>query len=282
MSSKKTNTGNHGSNKGGDFRFFKNASLQGLVSPRLSAKALESLQKLDLLLQETELDKDSSSTTAGVIELDGHKYFLKRYNNKNFKRKLKNSVRQTRPFKVLKTSQAVSAAGVFVPEIYAALNYRRGLLLESSYLLSSFLESAKTAGQVIQSLSGEENFKIFMNKICRVLVKIHNAGIMHGDVKISNILINRNDKNSYDIGLLDFDGSRCYPEALPARRRARDLARLISSYLLTCRHRALAVKHLEELSDCFARKYYDISGIDLRSERLTQRAEYLSMRVRKG
>jgi len=281
MSSKKINNGNHSSDNSSDFRFFKSSSLQGFVSLQLSANALESLQGPDLLLQESQLDKDSKSTTAGMVELDGNKYFLKRYNNKNFKRKLKNSVRQTRPFKVLTTSQELSAAGILTPEVYAALNYRRGLLLESSYLLSAFLDSARTAGQVIERFVGEEKLEVFADKICQVMVKMHDAGIMHGDVKTSNIIVKPNDDNSYDLGLLDLDSSRCYPEALPEKRRSRDLARLISSYFLTCKHGDFEVKGLDELIKCFARKYYDISEIDLQGDRLTQRTEYLSSRVRK-
>jgi len=281
MSSQKTDNENHSSDSSGDFRFFKNSSLQGLVSSKLSREALENFQKLDLLLQTIELEKDSNSTTAGVVELDGSKYFLKRYNDKNFKRKLKNSIRQTRPFKVLKTSQIISAAGIFTPEIYAALNYRRGLLLESSYLLSAFLDCSKTAGQVIESLTGEENFTIFVDKICQLLAKIHDAGIFHGDVKTSNIIVIYNDDKSYDLGLLDLDGSHCYPETLSVKKRTYDLARLISSYFLTCKSKNLALKNLDELTDSFAQQYSNISGMDLPRERLAQRTEYLSTRVRK-
>ena len=281
MSSRETNSEDHSSNNGSDFLFFKNSFIQGLVSPKLSAKALEELKELDQLLQKAKLDKDSGSTTAGVIELDGRKYFLKRYNNKNFKRKLKNSIRQTRPFKVLKTSQVVRKSGVFAPEVYAALNYRRGLLIESSYLLCSVLETAQPANQTIEKITGKENSNQFIDRACHTLVKIHDAGILHGDVKISNILIIANDDNCYKTGLLDFDGSKCYSEALSERRRIRDLARLISSYLLTCKHRELPVKNLKELSLCFAKKYHEISGIDLFGQRLLQRAEYLCKRVRK-
>lgn len=281
MSSQETNIENHSSNRAADFRFFKNSSLQGLVSSKLSAKTLEGFHDLDLLLQTIELEKDSNSTTAGVIELDGEKYFLKRYNNKNFKRKLKNSIRQTRPFKVLKTSQVISAAGIFTPEIYAALNYRRGLLLESSYLLSAFLDCVKTANKVIERLSGEEKFEIFADKICQLLVKIHDAGIFHGDVKISNIMVISNDDNSYDLGLIDLDGSHCYPEALSTKKRTYDLARLISSYFLTCKGKKAALKNLDELRDYFEKKYCRISGMDLPRERLARRTEYLSTRVRR-
>lgn len=280
MSSQKTNNENHSSDNSSDFRFFKNSSLQGLVSLKLSAKAFESLQGPDLLLKQSKLDKDSSSTTAGMVELDGRKYFLKRYNNKNFKRKLKNSLRQTRPFKVLKISKLLSTAGVFTPEVYAALNYRRGLLLESSYLLCSFLETARTAGQVFENLVAEESFKVFAEKICQVLVKIHDAGILHGDVKISNIIVKPNDDKTYELGLIDLDSSRCYPEALSEKRRVRDLARLISSYFLTCKHRLSEERDLNKLKEYFAAKYHDLSGIDLRGDRLTQRTKYLSSRVR--
>jgi len=281
MSSQKTNNEDHSSDKSSDFRFFKNSSLQGLVSPKLSAQALESLQGPDVLLEESELEKDSRSTTAGAIELDGHTYFLKRYNNKDFKRTLKNSVRQTRPFKVLKTAQALKDVGIFTPEVYAALNYRRGLLLKSSYLLSAFLDSAKTANQVFEKLVGKENLEIFLNKSGEILVKIHDAGIMHGDIKISNIIVKPNADKSYDLGLLDLDSTHCYNEALPEKRRSRDLARLISSYFLSCKHRDLETTTLDVLIESFAAKYCDISGIDLRGDRLTQRTEYLSSRVRK-
>ena len=280
MSSKKIKNENHCSEKSGDFRFFKNSSLQGLVSSKLSAEALEKFQEFDSLLQTVKLDKDSNSTTAGVIELDGKKFFLKRYNNKNFKRKLKNSVRQTRPFKVLKTSQVIGATGIFTPEIYAALNYRRGLLLESSYLLSSFLNSAETAAKVIKSLSGKDKFEIFVDRICDLLVKLHDAGIFHGDVKTSNIIVISNDDKSYDLGLLDLDGSHCYSEALVAKKRTYDLARLISSYFLTCKNRKIAIKNLDELIDYFSQQYSNISGIDLPEDRLIRRTKYLSSRVR--
>ena len=280
MSSQNNNNENH-SDDSSDFRFFKSSSLQGLVSPKLSVKALESLQEPDLLFDNIELEKDSSSTTAGVIELDGSKYFLKRYNNKNFRRKLKNSLRQTHPFKVLKHSQILSASGVFTPEVFAALNYRRGLLLKSSYLLSSFLGSATTAGKAIERLTGEESFEIFSDKICELLIRIHDAGILHGDVKTSNIIFKPEGGDKYVLGLLDLDGSHCYPEALPAKKRSYDLARLISSYFLTCKHKSLTVKSLDELCECFADKYCVMSGMELSMDRLIRRTKYLSSRVRK-
>jgi tRNA A-37 threonylcarbamoyl transferase component Bud32 len=280
MSSQNNNNENHSDNES-DFRFFKSSSLQGLVSPRLSAKALEGLQEPDLLLDDVELEKDSRSTTAGAIELDGIKYFLKRYNNKNFRRKLKNSLRETHPFKVLRHSQILSASGVFTPEVFAALNYRRGLLLESSYLLCSFLGSATTAGKAIERLAGEKSFEIFSDKICELLIKIHDAGILHGDVKTSNIIIKPESGDNYVLGLLDLDGSHCYSEALPPKKRSYDLARLISSYFLSCKNKSLAVKDLDELCECFAEKYCVMSGVELSMDRLVRRTKYLSSRVRK-
>jgi tRNA A-37 threonylcarbamoyl transferase component Bud32 len=264
-----------------DFRFFKNSCLQGLISGKLPDEALAGLQELDVLLQNTELNKDSRSTTAGAVELGGKKYFLKRYNNKTFKRKLKNSVRQTRPFKVLKSSQQVSAAGVFTPEVFAALNYRRGLLLESSYLISGYLESAATVVKILEELTYEGKLAEFMETSCRILVQIHEAGILHGDAKISNILIIPKPDNSYDLGLLDLDGTRCYSEALPARKRVRDLARLVSSLFTSCQNRKLDVMPLADLTAVFAEKYNDISGLNLAGDRLSRRTEYLSARVRK-
>ncbi len=279
--SKNKNNENHSPDNSSDFRFFKNSSLQGLVSFKLSEKVLEGLQEPDLLLRDIELDKDSSSTTAGMIELNGNKYFLKRYNNKNFKRKLKNSLRQTRPFRVLKNSQILNAAGVFTPEIYAALNYRHGLLVKSSYLLSSFLGSATTASKTIERLAGEKSFEIFADKICELLLKIHDAGILHGDVKTSNIIFKPKGGDAYELGLLDLDGSHCYSDALPPKKRSYDLARLVSSYFLTCKHRSLPVKNMDDLCECFAEKYCVMGGIELSMERLVRRSKYLSSRVRK-
>ena len=281
MCSKNENIENHSSVEDRDFRFFKNSCLQGLISGKFPDEALAGLQELDVLLQNTDLDKDSRSTTAGAVDLGGKKYFLKRYNNKTFKRKLKNSVRQTRPFKVLKNSQQVSAAGVFTPEVFAALNYRRGLLLESSYLISGYLESADTVLKILEDLTYEGKLAEFTEVSCRILVQIHEAGILHGDAKVSNILIIPKPDNSYELGLLDLDGTRCYSEALPVRKRVRDLARLVSSLFTSCKNRKLDIMPLSELTAVFAEKYKEISGMDLTGERLTRRTEYLSTRVRK-
>ena len=279
MSSEKNKTKNHHSN--GDFRFFKNASLQGFISLRFSEKAITNLSELDSLLEKAKLDKDSKSTTAGVIKLDGKQYFLKRYNNKNFQKKLKNSVRETRPFKALKTSRALNEIDVFTPEIYAALNYRRGLLLESSYLVSSFVESTKTADKIIEDLVEEQGFSIFVDKACQILTKIHDAGIMHGDIKISNILVMPKTDDSYEIGLIDLDGSSCFPKALSKGKRIYDLARLISSYFRSCRDRRLATQDLVHLSQKFIDKYQELTAIDLAGNSLSKRVQYLSTRVRK-
>jgi tRNA A-37 threonylcarbamoyl transferase component Bud32 len=280
MSSLKNNSEDHCSYDG-DFRFFKNAFLQGLVSHKLPDEVLEKLQDPNALLEQIELHKDSNSTTAGAIQVKDQKYFLKRYNNKDLTRKLKNSVRKTRPFKVLKITQAVNKSGVFAPEVFAALNHRRGLLIESSYLLSSYLENATTASQMLDKFIDEDSFEKFNEKLCNAFIKIHDAGIVHRDAKLSNILILNCNSDSFDIGLLDFDGSRDYSEKLSHKERVRDMARIISSFFLTGKSQGLPVKPLDKLIDVFAAKYADISGIELQGERLTRRTKYLSTRVRK-
>ncbi|MDD5727097.1 MAG: lipopolysaccharide kinase InaA family protein [Victivallales bacterium] len=281
MSRKIDNSENHCSPGDSDFHFFKNSCLQGMVSGKLPDAALAGLQELDLLLANSKLAKDTRSTTAGAVELGDRKYFLKRYNNKTFKRKLKNSIRQTRPFRVLKTSLCITAAGIFTPEVFAALNYRRGLLLESAYLLTGYLETATTAPQMLEDFTEKSNLDKFTDVSCRMLAQIHKAGILHGDAKISNILIIPDSGNSYQLGLFDLDGSHCYSGALPVRRRIRDLARLISSLSASCRDRGLKIMPLSELTAGFAAKYREVSGLNLASNRLTDRTEYLSARVRK-
>ncbi|MPN51298.1 hypothetical protein SDC9_198941 [bioreactor metagenome] len=68
---------------------------------------------------------------------------------------------------------------------------------------------------------------------------MHCKGIYHGDLKLFNILMRRN-HYGVRVGLFDFDSTRCCGSPVAGNRRAREWARVITSYLWCCRNAGMS------------------------------------------
>ncbi|QSH41709.1 lipopolysaccharide kinase InaA family protein [Lentisphaerota bacterium ZTH] len=265
---------------GSDFYSIKSGRVNGLVARSLPASDFDSINNPDTLFNLENLTKDSVGTTAGPVVIAGRNYFLKRYNNRNIKHRIKNSLRLAKPFKVLAASVKFREAGVFVPEVIAALEKRKALLVESSYLLTEMLHEIHTAANQIENIVKNLHEEAFIQSTCTSLAKIHSEGIVHGDPKMTNLLISAKG-NSFETGFLDLDGAILSENPVPDSLRIKELARVISSWLKTCRDLRLPHDKLDVLVKKYAESYLELAGVDLFGNKLLDRTEYLVKRVRK-
>ncbi|MCP3964983.1 MAG: hypothetical protein GY750_10725 [Lentisphaerae bacterium] len=263
-----------------DFYDFKTGNTKGLVSKSLPQNLQHLLENPDDLFDMDNLFKNSTGTTAGPVTLGDKQYFLKRYNNRSLKHQVKNSLRLTRPFKVLATSAKIHQTGVFVPKVIAALEIKKAMVLDKSYLLTEMLTNIPTAAQHIEFIIKKIQEDAFTAGICESLARLHTAGIAHGDPKMTNLLVFQIGDHM-DIGFLDLDGATLRDEPVPENIRIRELARVISSWLKTCRDLRLPHDKLNVLIAKYTKAYEEVCGKDLSSTRLNDRTEYLVKRVRK-
>ena len=158
------------------------------------------------LLDRTRLLKNSRSVISG-FDSDG-RFFVKQYRKNGLLRTLKRSLLYPRSFRCLAAALRLRQLGVPTPEV----------LLASRYCL------------ITEVLSGVRFLPECPEKALDavpLLVTLHDGGIQHGDFNLRNLYLTADGA----FGVIDLDGSRLYPGAVPEKVRFLELARLVSSYL---------------------------------------------------
>src|SRR5262249_61610272 len=70
-----------------------------------------------------------------------------------------------------------------------------------------------------------EGREAVVTAVARAIARMHEAGIAHADLNLTNILVQAA-TNSPTVLFIDFDRARVFPAALPLRQRERALRRL--------------------------------------------------------
>jgi tRNA A-37 threonylcarbamoyl transferase component Bud32 len=168
--------------------------------------------------------KPGSRNHTARVELVGGDYLLKRYNCRGLMYRLQNSLRPSRAVKNWNLIHHFQLRGVSVPEPCLCLEERHCRLLGRSYILMAF-----SPGQTLRQTwpgSTDRERKALMASLAMLLGRMHRFGLLHGDLKWDNILVQR-DANILRVILIDFDGARQVTR--PSRKRAnKDLLRFQS------------------------------------------------------
>ena len=215
------------------------------------------------LLAQSELVKNSRSTTAGIFRIGEKEYFIKRSNIKSFAVRLRRIGRKSRAVHSWQISEVIAKLGILVPEVFAAISTYPWGLPGASYLITEKFPLPMTLNQVFNEFLEQQhgNCADFIKEVVRIAAIIHHNGVEHGDLKLSNVLAVRNSDRSFTLGLFDFDGSIKYSGAVPAKARARELARMASSYFMRCCDLGIAVDFYGNLQQ-WAAIYAELTGFD--------------------
>ena len=158
------------------------------------------------LLEGGRILKNSRSVVSGF---DPHEhFFVKQYRKNGLLRTLKRALLYPRSFRCLAAALRLRQLGIQTPEVLLASRYC--LITEILHDVRFLPECPETAVAALP-----------------LLVKLHDGGIRHGDFNLRNLYLTADGA----IGVIDLDGSRLYPGAVPERIRFLELARLVSSYL---------------------------------------------------
>ena len=221
------------------------------------------------LLCNAELIKNSRSTTAGIFVVAGTRYFIKRSNVYTFVERLRRVGRLPRALRNMFIARELKKISVKTPEVLMALSTRPHGLPGASYLITEYLpDPMNLAEQLPEMITHYNSQKRLFLEVCRMVVKMHRAGIEHGDLKMVNILALADDDSGYELGVFDLDGSRKFSAPCSEHVCCREVARLASSFYLTMQ----SMDH-EKLYDCriiadeWLQAYREAGGRDLGSQR---------------
>ena len=186
--------------------------------------------------------KDSNTTSSCFIPLKtaGKKVELhiKRYNYQNIFYALKNLFRTSRGKRVWKVANCWVLRNIPTPLPVAFLEQRKGRLLMKSFFITQKIDQSLPLISLFQkgtTNSPDEIFKIrneLLQQGAHILRKMHERGVCHGDLKASNILVQKKAGQKEKLYLVDLDSARV-KKSVKEDDKIRDLARLNASLLDT-------------------------------------------------
>lgn len=162
-------------------------------------------------------DIDSTFRDGGTIISKNNRNTIKRYLvNKHGNKLFDIVVKQSRPksfyHKIIygifaksksrrsyENAHILVAAGCVTPEPISFVEIRHGYLLQSCYYISAYTDAVS----VRTELEEKANYQL-ANSFAHFIAHLHNNGIVHHDLNLSNVLYNKTD-NKYEISVIDIN-----------------------------------------------------------------------------
>jgi hypothetical protein len=155
-----------------------------------------------------------------------HKDYLQR----SFWDAVKHIVRPSRARRAFHASLMLAAEGFGVPEIVALGETHSGLLAKSCFLVTREVSQAErvvvllAASPCTQTALSLRARRDLLRTLGGMVGRMHQAGIVHGDLRLGNVLARR-ERDQWMLFLLDNERTRRWPR-LPARLRLKNLVQV--------------------------------------------------------
>lgn len=212
-----------------DFLRLKNgAAVLSIRRVHDSGALRDSLLHPEKHLASATLVKDSRTTKAGFIKLEnGEKVFIKKYNNKGLKYTLKYLLRKSRAAKAFMNAWHFEKLNIPTPAALGAVTFRPAGIIRNSYIIHQTMEGVTDTLDLFRMMQADKKLlQTFITAVSGYISTLHNNGIIHGDLKLSNIYQLNN-----SFGLWDLDGVKYFGDKVPISSRTEELARVVSSYV---------------------------------------------------
>jgi hypothetical protein len=248
----------------GDNATFRRESVRGRILMVRRAEDGDPLRAcladLEGTLARARLHKDSRSTKAGTLVLaDGREIFIKRYNRRGLRDTLRYLFRRARPFRAWAAAWACERHGIPTPRPLAAMVERHARILCSAWLVRLAVpHPVPTLTYAEQVLRQPRIRADFTTQVCVLMARMHAAGIVHGDLKLSNIYACRDD-GGFRYGVWDLDGTTLVAAPADGSVRAAELARVVASLVDIAARLGRPVRP-EPLVDAFLAAYAEADG----------------------
>ena len=136
--------------------------------------------------------------------------------------------RPLRPFAELICIATARERGVSTVEVLGAGVERVAFGFYRGTLITREAEGFLNWWDWLQTHPAAEERQLVTQKAVQAITHMHDAGIYHADLNLTNILI-RLESGQPETLIIDFDRARIFTTALPSSRRKRTLARLLRS-----------------------------------------------------
>ena len=214
--------------------------------------------------------KDSRSVTAYLFGIDGDRFrrFVKIYKFRGIIHSIKYAFRTPRAFRCFAAAEALIRADFVTPEpLSAIVELRFGIFPVSQTLVTRAVQSKDGfLDREMEKAPSAEAAQAILWELAGFVARLHQAGILHGDLSLRNIYRVPGDKK---FGLIDLDGLLI--ARMPLRRAAavNELARILASAFLV----APALRDRDACVREVLKSYRDAGGMEFRPEDLFWRVQ---------
>ncbi len=171
-----------------------------------------------------EIIKRGNTATLGIVEIDGRKLVIKRYNIKNFRHACKRALQPTRAATSWRNAHLLNLLDIPTPAPVALIEKRLGPLRRESYFISAHVEGVDCSGY-FSTASAIEKIEM-VKKIVKLFGRLAEAKISHGDMKATNIIV-----SDHEPVLLDLDAMHQHRSIWRFRKKfARDVQRFLQNW----------------------------------------------------
>lgn len=157
----------------------------------------------DIYFSKGKLLKAGRSATVFKIKMDKRDYVVKRYNIKNGWHRLRRFFRPTRAASSWRWAQKLSLFGILTAKPVAFIEQRFLGVRGKSYYITEYISEENAADYFLKNSAYPLKINSMVEKICSLLKSLIKMEITHGDLKITNILINENEEPV----IIDLDGA---------------------------------------------------------------------------
>lgn len=159
--------------------------------------------------------KAGRSATVIKVTFDQRDFVIKRYNLKNVWHRLRRCLRATRALTSWRLAQKLCLFGIDTAKPVAFLEKRFLGLRGQAYYVTEYVSGENVGDFFLRHTDDEEKLTLMIKNVAHLLKNMTKLKLTHGDLKTSNILIDKNDKPV----LIDLDGAKEH-DALSALRKA--------------------------------------------------------------
>jgi tRNA A-37 threonylcarbamoyl transferase component Bud32 len=147
--------------------------------------------------------KKGNSATVIKIQLDGRDYVIKRYNMKNLWHRLRRALRQTRASVCWRLANKLNLFGIPTATPVAFLENRVLGMCGVSYYVTEYISGEHAGDYFAHHSDNPEKIQNMIKRISSLLKNVAKIEVTHGDLKITNILVNA----AQQPVLIDLDGA---------------------------------------------------------------------------
>jgi tRNA A-37 threonylcarbamoyl transferase component Bud32 len=175
--------------------------------------------------------KDSKRAKLAAIRFEGRRYILKRYHVKDWRHRLKRLLAPSLAWQIWKANRAMEIRAIPTSRLMAAVDVGQGFGYRCSYALYAHIDGVAEGFRDLENAFHDDQSRPrVMRRLARLTWELHQKGVHHGDLKLSNVIWPCDEKKG-SLQVIDLDAAR-FGRFLRDGQRISDLKNLASYFLM--------------------------------------------------